>query len=80
MRLSVVIGSYNEGANLGRTLATCREELAGVEHETVVADDGSTDDSLAALADFPEVRLVRLARRLGPSPTTRRRGSTSRVA
>jgi len=69
MRISVVIGSHNEGQNLGRTLATCREVLAGLEHEVVVADDASTDDSLAALVDFPEVRLFRQPQRLGPSPT-----------
>lgn len=69
MRMSLVIGSHNEGQNLGRTLASCREVMAGFDYEMVVADDASTDDSLAALADFPEVRLFRQPRRLGPSPT-----------
>ncbi len=60
--LSVVIPSYNGRALLDVCLASvarCRPR--GVEVEVIVADDASTDDSVAWLAaSHPDVRVVRL--------------------
>jgi GT2 family glycosyltransferase len=57
-RVSVVVCTYNGG----RTLRQCLASLRAVDYpayETIVVDDGSTDDTAAILGDFPEVRAIR---------------------
>ena len=54
-RVSVVVCSYNGG----RTLDQCLRSLRALEYpdnEVIVVDDGSTDETRAILARFPEVR------------------------
>ncbi len=45
--ISVIIPAYNEEAAVGAQVASIREVLCshGIEHEIVVVDDGSTDDT-----------------------------------
>jgi putative flippase GtrA len=45
VRFSVVIPAYKEGARMAGTVRTLREALAAVEHEIVIVDDGSGDDT-----------------------------------
>jgi glycosyltransferase involved in cell wall biosynthesis len=56
-RVSVVIPAYNEAAIIGPILERVRQ-LPLVD-EIVVVDDGSTDDTAAAVTRCPDVRLVR---------------------
>lgn len=61
---SVVVPTWN-GA---RFLPTCLDALrrqTGVVFEVIVVDSGSTDETQAVLARYPEVRMVRLARNRG---------------
>ncbi len=77
--LTVVIPAYNEAHRLPRTLAAlhgllvCTPALGTVE--VIVVDDGSTDEThavtLAALADFPLARLVRLPWNCGKGAAVR---------
>jgi GT2 family glycosyltransferase len=56
-RVSVVVCTYN-GA---RTLEQCLRSLQALDYpdyEIVVVDDGSTDNTRAILARFPEVRVI----------------------
>ncbi|HEY5312109.1 MAG TPA: glycosyltransferase [Pirellulales bacterium] len=70
MRVSVIIASHNEGANLLRTVASSVDVCAGLDYEIIVADDASWDDSVAqAQSQFPQLRLVSHAERRGASPT-----------
>jgi GT2 family glycosyltransferase len=70
MRASVVIAAHNEGDRLWRTVQSIRETTVGLGIEIVVADDASSDDSLAQLRQrFPRVRVVSHPKRLGCSPT-----------
>jgi len=65
-RVSVVVCSYNGG----RTLGQCLESLVRLDYpdyEVLLVDDGSTDDTAAIAARFPEVRLVRHLRNEGLS-------------
>lgn len=50
MALSVVIPAYNEEGAVRETVEDVRKHLndAGVEHEIIVVNDGSTDDTLGA--------------------------------
>src|SRR5262245_58202068 len=59
-RASVVVCTYHGG----RTLDQCRRSLRGLESpdfEVIVVDDGSTDDTRAILARFPEVKEIHQA-------------------
>ena len=64
MKVAVVILNYNGAAMLGRFLPSVVKYSP--DAEIVVADNASTDDSVALVAkDFPGVRLIRLDRNYG---------------
>lgn len=80
MRASVIISSHNEGELLVRTVASCLDATEDLDFEIVIADDASTDGSIAALERFrdelngrrgsvPEIRIVSSGSRQGVSPT-----------
>lgn len=64
MKFSLVIPCYNEAANLPLLLERCREVAALPEHEVILVDNGSTDDSAAVLErllpSYPGCRSVRV--------------------
>ncbi len=66
-RVTVIVPCYNDGATVGETVASCRDE----ECEVVVVDDGSTDPATVEVLDAlagGNVRLVRQANAgLGPA-------------
>ncbi|HEY2805441.1 MAG TPA: glycosyltransferase family 2 protein [Gemmatimonadales bacterium] len=69
-RVSIVIPNWNQAELLAATLRTLRKQTFA-DFETIVVDNGSTDDSRAVLArDFPEVRLVAFAENRGFAPAT----------
>lgn len=56
-RLSIIVPAYENGAHLRPAVSSLLESrVDGLE--VVVVDDGSTDDSVATIADLP-VRIVR---------------------
>ena len=70
--VSVVIPVYNGASTLGACLAALgSQSLPRLRFETIVVDDGSTDDTASIAAAFP-VRLVR--RRNGGAPAARNTG------
>lgn len=71
--LQVIFPVHNEGRTIAGTLAEWHEALKGVEHEFVVCEDGSTDDTVAVLrAAAAELPLVLMT-------DTRRKGYTRAV-
>lgn len=74
--LSVVVPVFNERDNIAPLLAEIAAALRGLlRFEVLYVDDASSDDSLAvlarAMADFPELRVIRHARQCGQSTALR---------
>ncbi|MBR4963985.1 MAG: glycosyltransferase family 2 protein [Alistipes sp.] len=66
LKLSVVILNWNGRKHLERYLPSVVQHTVGEGVEVVVADNGSTDDSLAWLQmNYPDVRVVRLDKNYG---------------
>lgn len=65
-RVSVVVVSHNEGANLRSTVDNLLATLPAYS-ELVVVDDCSTDGSVDAIRAYPDVRVLRTPERLGSS-------------
>lgn len=64
--LTVVTVTRNSAANLPAFFAFLGKGLAGVPHQLVIADNCSTDDTLACISDLaPRARVVRLGENRG---------------
>jgi len=63
--VSIVIPAFNEGAIIGDTLDLLCREPSLATAEIIVVDDGSTDNTAAIVAGFPQVRMTRHASNRG---------------
>ena len=64
-RLSIIIVNFNGGAHLLRCLQSIVAHPPAASAEVVVVDNASTDGSHTQVAQFPGVRLIRLAENTG---------------
>lgn len=85
MNLSLVIPAFNEAARLPRYLVSVRQYLVArypESHETIVVDDGSSDDLEPILqrfaADWPQLRWIRHAQNQGKGAAVRTGVAASR--
>jgi glycosyltransferase involved in cell wall biosynthesis len=69
MKFSLVIPCYNEAANLPLLLERCRAVAQHPEHEVILVDNGSTDNSPFVLQNllprYPGCRSVRVEKNQG---------------
>jgi len=70
VRLSIVIPVFDEVENLTPLTEGVRKALSGLDYEMILVDDGSTDGSLAKLAEMAEAepqhtRVIELRRNFG---------------
>jgi glycosyltransferase involved in cell wall biosynthesis len=65
--VSVVVPVFNEEANMSNLQAELRLALAGLDHEIIFVDDGSTDQSVAKIENAPHVRVLRFEKNAGQS-------------
>jgi glycosyltransferase involved in cell wall biosynthesis len=65
MKLSFVIPAHNEAATIGCCLEAIFRELNGVriEHEVIVVDNVSTDETAATAGRYPGVTVIRESRK-----------------
>ena len=69
MELSVIIPVYNEEKSVGDLISAIQSDLAEIEHEIIVVDDKSTDDTLknAIVKKSANVKIISLSRNRGQS-------------
>ena len=63
--LSIVIVSFNAGADLQACLLTLKKGPPAGDHEIIVVDNGSVDGSVEAAERIPGVRTIRMGRNAG---------------
>jgi glycosyltransferase involved in cell wall biosynthesis len=60
--ISVIIPVYNRQTTVEKSIESVERVLENTQHETIVVDDGSTDESVAIVTQiaqrFPNVRLI----------------------
>ncbi|HYR23931.1 MAG TPA: glycosyltransferase family 2 protein [Chthoniobacterales bacterium] len=65
--VSVVVPVFNEEENMSILQSELRSALAGLGHEIIFVDDGSTDRSAEKIERGPNVRLLRFEKNTGQS-------------
>lgn len=69
MLLSVIVPLYNEKEIVKKTFTVLEKELAGIEHELIFVNDGSTDGTReileGLLPETPQNRLINFSRNFG---------------
>lgn len=65
--ISVVVPLYNEEENAPILQAELAAALAGLSHEIIFVDDGSTDRTLSSLTSAPEIRILQFEKNAGQS-------------
>src|SRR5438093_10397082 len=69
-RLTVVVPAYNEAARIGRQLDALARQSDPVEWEVIVADNGSTDSTIAVACQWSDrlhLRVLDASERRGPA-------------
>lgn len=67
LAVSVVVPVFNEEDNLPILQSELRAALAGLDHEIIFVDDGSTDHSADKIERAPNVRILRFEKNTGQS-------------
>jgi glycosyltransferase involved in cell wall biosynthesis len=65
--VSIVVPLYNEEENVPLLQQELAAALAGIDHEIIFVDDGSTDQTLARLKRSPETRVLHFEKNAGQS-------------
>jgi dolichol-phosphate mannosyltransferase len=65
--VSIVVPVFNEEENLSILQTELRAALAGLDHEIIFVDDGSTDRSAEKIERVPNVRVLRFQKNTGQS-------------
>jgi len=65
--VSVVVPLYNEEGNIAELQRELTAALEGIDHEIILVDDCSQDETLARIERRPEVRVIQFAKNTGQS-------------
>ncbi|MBA3963360.1 MAG: glycosyltransferase family 2 protein [Chthoniobacterales bacterium] len=66
-KVSVIVPLFNEEENAPLLQAELETALAGIDHEIIFVDDGSTDGTISRLTSKGSVRLLRFEKNAGQS-------------
>lgn len=68
-KISVVVAVYNEEENINPLVTQINEALKGIDYEIILADDGSSDNTVKEILklDDKKVKLVKLRKNYGQS-------------
>jgi dolichol-phosphate mannosyltransferase len=65
--VSIVVPFFNEEENMLILQSELRSALAGLDHEIIFVDDGSTDRSADKIESAPNIRVLRFEKNTGQS-------------
>ena len=63
--LSVIVPAYNEGESIREVLEKLKHELAGIPHEIIVVNDGSTDRTADEARKVSGIELLEHTENMG---------------
>jgi dolichol-phosphate mannosyltransferase len=66
-KISVVVPLFNEEENMSILQSELRAGLAGLDHEIIFVDDGSSDRTVEKIETAPEIRVLRFEKNAGQS-------------
>lgn len=66
-QVSIIVPIYNEEENVPILQAELRAALKAVDHELILVDDGSADQTVERIEAAPNLRLIRFERNAGQS-------------
>lgn len=72
VRLSIIIITWNERANLERCLASLADKVDFSRDEIVIVDNGSRDGTAELVAGYPQIRYYPLEENIGVGPARNR--------
>lgn len=78
--VSVVVPLFNEEENVPFLQAELTAALAGIRHEIIFVDDGSTDQTLARLTKGPDIRILHFEKNAGQSAALYAGANAARAA
>ncbi len=65
MDLSIITVTWNSAEHIGNQLASVQTAADGLQYEQLVVDNGSSDNTLQIVKQFPAVRLIEMGRNTG---------------
>ena len=74
---AVIIVSYNTGHLIRDCLRSVLDERGALDQRVIVIDNGSTDDSLAAISEYPDVEPIDAGENLGFARAVNRAAETA---
>jgi dolichol-phosphate mannosyltransferase len=66
-RVSVIVPLFNEEQNISILQSELRAALAGLDHEIIFVDDGSSDCTVEQIQTAPNIRVIRFENNTGQS-------------
>ncbi len=70
--LSIVVPAYNEAGRIAQSLEAIESYVRGKNFETIVVDDGSTDNTVEVVSAHADIRVLRNERNRGKGYSVRR--------
>jgi len=77
---TIIIVSYNTAHLIRDCLESVQEQRGALDQQVIVIDNGSSDDSLAVISEYPDVELIDAGENLGFARAVNRAAETADAA